>query len=88
MTQWFSALATLPEEPSLGPSTHVWWLKTVFNSSSRGSNALLRSPEAPIYLLHITHRYRLKNLKKHIFEIMSRLIFLLFLFPLILFVGV
>ena len=37
--QWLRALAALPEEPSLIPST-IWWLTTTCNSNSRESNPL------------------------------------------------
>lgn len=39
MAQQLKTLTTPVENPSLDPSTHIWWLTTACNSSTRGSDA-------------------------------------------------
>lgn len=41
MVQHLIALAALPEDLSLVPSTHHGWLTTIFNSASKGYDTLL-----------------------------------------------
>lgn len=63
MAWLLKACATPSEDQSLIPRTHVSWLTTAHNSSSRGSNAFghhsHRYPCA--HYLHQTHTYKVKQ---------------------------
>jgi hypothetical protein len=56
MAQKSRVLAALIEDLTLDPNTHVWQLKTTYNSSFRVSTAFLWSP---LQLAHMvsTHSY-------------------------------
>jgi hypothetical protein len=47
-------LTALAGEPRSVSSTHIEWLSTACNSSSRGFNALFWFPHTPVQMLHIT----------------------------------
>jgi hypothetical protein len=64
MAQWLRALAALPLDPDLIPSTHTWQLIIVCNSSLRGSDALLWPSQA--LGIHMVHRLtRRQNTHTH-----------------------
>lgn len=52
MAQPFRGHTALAEDPSSGASTHIKWLTTAGNSTSRVSEALVWPPQAPA-VLHI-----------------------------------
>lgn len=60
MTQQLIALAALAENQGSVPSTHVGWLTTTCNSSSRLSD-LFSPPNAPA---HTSHTYSTIHTKK------------------------
>lgn len=55
MAQLLRVCASPSEDQSLIPSTHVGWLTTAHNPSSRGSNA--SGHHSPRYPLHISTKH-------------------------------
>lgn len=53
MAQWLRTLPALSEDSSLVPSSHVEQLTTAFNSDSKGSDALFRSPQLCTHTAYI-----------------------------------
>jgi hypothetical protein len=52
MAQWLRAYTVLPEDLRSIPSTHIRWLTTICNSSSRGSSDQASAdmhPHTPIH---------------------------------------
>lgn len=60
--QWLTALATLPEDPHLILTT-PWWLTTICNSGSRGSNAVFWVTQAKG--MHLIHRHTYRKTPMH-----------------------
>lgn len=52
MAQWLKVLSVLPEDWFI-PSTHIRWLTTSCDSTSRGSDSLIWSPQIPIPVANI-----------------------------------
>ena len=55
MTQQLRALAVLPEDQSLIPRTHIYWLIVICNSSYRAYRALSWPPWVPD--MQVVHRH-------------------------------
>ena len=64
MTQQLRALVVLPEDPSLIPRTHIYWLIVICNSSYRAYRALSWPPWVPD--MQVVHRHTYKQ-NTHLF---------------------
>jgi len=62
------ACIALAEDLSLVPSTHIWWLTTIYNFSSRGSEPFLVSTSTYTHARGHTHTHMHSHMYIHTFK--------------------